>query len=164
MRWRRDGVLEFVGRADDQVKIRGFRVEPGEVQAVIAEVAQNVVVARDGRLIAYVVGDLEAARVVAGQRLPEYMVPSVWVAMDALPLTVNGKVDRAALPVPDAPVAGRAAANAIEEVLCGLFGEVLGIAEVPADGSFFDLGGDSIMSMMLVSKARKAGLTRYLLR
>ncbi|MFJ2833710.1 condensation domain-containing protein, partial [Streptomyces sp. NPDC087263] len=163
-KWTPEGELAFAGRVDEQVKIRGFRVEPGEIEAVLSgheAVAQAAVVVReDQRLVAYVVGagdlDVVAVRQFAADRLPEYMVPTVMV-LDALPLTVNGKLDRAALPAPDVAV-GRVAETRTEEILCGLFAELLGLEEVGADASFFELGGDSIMSMLLVSKARKAGL------
>jgi non-ribosomal peptide synthase protein (TIGR01720 family) len=172
-RWGGDGQLAFAGRVDDQVKIRGFRVEPGEVAAALAGypgVAQAVVVAREDRpgerrLVGYVVPadgarvDGEALRAHAAERLPDYMVPAAVVELDAVPLTVNGKLDRAALPAPDfAGVGGRGPATPTEDVLCGLFAEVLGVERVPADASFFELGGDSIMSMLLVSNARRAGL------
>ncbi|NUP21555.1 MAG: amino acid adenylation domain-containing protein, partial [Streptomyces sp.] len=163
-RWTADGQLEFVGRADAQVKIRGFRVELGEVEAVLAahpQAERAVAVVRDGRLVGYVVGGVEGedVRAYAATRLPEYMVPSVVVVLDAFPLTVNGKVDRAALPVPEGAVgAGRAPSTAGEEVLCALFAELLGVERVGVEESFFALGGDSITAMLLVSRARRAGL------
>jgi non-ribosomal peptide synthase protein (TIGR01720 family) len=172
-RWGRDGVLWFAGRADDQVKLRGFRIEPGEVEAVLAghpQVGRAVVAVREdvpgSRLLAgYVVPaagqvpDPEGVRAHAAGLLPEYMVPAVVVVIDEVPVTVNGKVDRAALPAPElAGRGGRGPATAAEEVLCGLFAEVLGIGQVGAEDSFFELGGDSIMSMLVVARARRAGL------
>jgi amino acid adenylation domain-containing protein/non-ribosomal peptide synthase protein (TIGR01720 family) len=174
-RWTGDGELEFVGRADGQVKVRGYRVEPGEVETALAGclgVGQAVVTAREDRpgerrLVGYVVPDgpgriLEerTVRAHAAGSLPEYMVPAAIVVLDALPLTPNGKVDRRALPAPDfaGRVCGRPPAGAREESLCGLFAEVLGLERVGAEDSFFELGGDSIMSMQLVARARGAGL------
>ncbi|MFJ8139474.1 amino acid adenylation domain-containing protein [Streptomyces sp. NPDC096013] len=165
VRWTSGGQLEFVGRADAQVKIRGFRVELGEVEAVLAahaRVQRAAVLARDGRLIGYAVGDAdgEALRAFAAGRLPEYMVPSAVVVLDAFPLTVNGKIDRSALPAPEAAVSvGRAPETPAEKVLCALFAEVLGLDVVGVGDGFFELGGDSIMSMQLASRARAAGWT-----
>ncbi|MEV6514136.1 amino acid adenylation domain-containing protein [Streptomyces sp. NPDC051642] len=163
VRWTADGLLEFVGRADAQVKIRGFRVELGEVETVLAahaQVERAVVLARDGRLIGYIVGDAdaEAVRAFAASRLPEFMVPSAVVVLDTLPLTVNGKIDRSALPTPEAAAgAGRAPETPAEKVFCALFAEVLGLEVVGVGDGFFELGGDSIMSMQLASRARAAG-------
>ncbi|NEB43151.1 amino acid adenylation domain-containing protein, partial [Streptomyces sp. SID339] len=172
VRWTANGDLLFVGRADEQVKVRGFRVEPGEIEAVLAghdAVGQAVVVARqDGqgaekRLIGYVVPDgggrdvdADSLRAYVAERLPEYMVPAAVLVLDALPLTANGKVDRAALPAPDFEGAGtvRGPGTPVEDVLSGLFGEILGLGRVGTDMSFFDLGGDSLSGMRLVARVR----------
>src|SRR5688572_25922058 len=173
-RWRSDGVLEFVGRADAQIKLRGFRIEPGEVEAALVGldgVAQAAVVARqDGgglsRLVGYVVAaggaalDVGALRSALSDRLPDHLIPSALVVLDGLPLTPNGKLDRRALPAPELGFLGgayRAPRTPQEEVLCALFAQVLGVARVGIDDDFFALGGHSIMSIQLVSRARKAG-------
>ncbi|MER6031537.1 amino acid adenylation domain-containing protein [Streptomyces sp. NPDC001851] len=174
-RWTAEGQLEYLGRADDQVKIRGFRIELGEVEAAVeshASVAQARVVVRedrpgDRRLVAYVVPagpgpqpEPSALREHAGRSLPEYMVPSAVVTLPELPLTTNGKLDHRALPAPDRSgrSGGRTARTDREKALCAVFTEVLGVAEVGIDDSFFELGGDSISSIRLVSLARAAGL------
>jgi nonribosomal peptide synthetase CepB len=174
-RWTREGQLVFVGRVDAQVKVRGYRVEPAEIEAVLAEhpgVAQVAVgVRRDGpgdkQLVAYVVpaaaenGSLTAAlRELAAERLPEYMMPAAFVSLDRMPLTPNGKLDHRALQAPDfaGMSSGRDPRTAVEARLCALFAEVLGLARVGADDSFFELGGDSIMSMQLSARARRRGL------
>ncbi|WP_326799791.1 amino acid adenylation domain-containing protein [Streptomyces sp. NBC_01808] len=169
-RWSDDGLLHFAGRADEQVKIRGFRIEPGEIEAVLAahpDVSHAAVVVRedrpgDKRLVAYLVGDVDtdAVREFATTRLPEHMIPAAFVVLDALPLTLNGKTDRAALPAPDLAerATGRAPEGATEETLCALFADVLSLKRVGADDDFFALGGDSITSMQLASRARREGL------
>ncbi|MFD0653628.1 amino acid adenylation domain-containing protein [Streptomyces malaysiensis subsp. malaysiensis] len=169
VRWRHDGVLEFVGRVDDQVKVRGFRIELGEVEAALARcvgVARAVVVVReevsgDRRLVGYVTAEpgcvLEPAvlRSECGRVVPEYMVPSVVVVVDEIPLTPNGKVDRRALPEPEVEAAvGRGPRSPREEILCGLFAEVLGVPAVGIDDNFFALGGHSLLATRLVGRVR----------
>ncbi|MGK4585533.1 amino acid adenylation domain-containing protein [Kitasatospora sp. HPMI-4] len=174
VRWLPGGVLAFVGRADEQVKIRGFRIELGGIEATLAAhpaVARAVVVVRedrpgDKRLVGYAVPvpgavvDAAELRAYIGQTMPEYMVPSAVLLLDTLPLTPNDKVDRRALPAPEFGPAepGRGARTAREETLAGLFAEVLGREGVGIDDGFFELGGDSITSIQLVARARKAGL------
>ncbi|MCA1216978.1 amino acid adenylation domain-containing protein, partial [Streptomyces sp. 8L] len=170
-----DGSLEYLGRGDDQVKIRGVRVEPAEAEAALAAlpgVAAATVVARTedpggARLVGYAVPEAgggplapEALRDALAGVLPEQLVPTWIVVLDALPLTSSGKVDRRALPAPERPVAaaGRAPEGQRETVLCGLFAQVLDLPSVGPDDNFFALGGDSISSLRLVTLARTAGL------
>ncbi|WP_410644344.1 amino acid adenylation domain-containing protein [Amycolatopsis sp. lyj-346] len=156
---RPDGAFEFAGRADAQVKVRGYRVEPGEVEAVLlahAGVTAAVVSLVDGRLIAHVAGDFteNALLAHARERLPGHLVPAAVVGIPALPLSANGKIDRAALPRPEFRAESRPPATPQEEVLCGLFAEVLGVPAVGADDGFFTLGGDSLLAMRLVARVR----------
>ncbi|WP_425471110.1 amino acid adenylation domain-containing protein [Saccharothrix variisporea] len=164
VRVKADGELEFVGRADHQVKIRGFRVEPGEVEALLRKhpaVRQAVVIARDEpkRLVAYVVGAVEGLREYVAATLPDYMVPSAFVALDAFPLSPNGKLDRSALP---APVLGETRQDAVaprtdaERRVAQVWSDVLGVPEVGAHDDFFALGGDSILAVRAL--ARLGGL------
>ncbi|RKT12184.1 non-ribosomal peptide synthase protein (TIGR01720 family)/amino acid adenylation domain-containing protein [Streptomyces sp. 1114.5] len=177
VRWKADGVLEFVGRADDQVKIRGFRIELGEIETVLdghPEVGSAVVVAREDRpgdrqLAAYFVPagspGVAAAELKAhlARQLPAYMVPAFFVELDVFPLTPSGKVDRRALPAPgtvadtDAPrVAPR---DATEAALAAIWADVLGrpVDTIDVTGDFFDLGGNSVLSVQVVYRARRAG-------
>jgi amino acid adenylation domain-containing protein/non-ribosomal peptide synthase protein (TIGR01720 family) len=168
--WGSDGQLRYLGRADEQVKIRGYRIELGEVQAALAAVdgvGQAVLVARedrpgDKRLVGYITGaaDPVSVRAVLLDRLPEYMVPAAVVVLDTMPLTVNGKLDKRALPAPEYRAADlyRAPVDAVEEILAGIFAQVLGLERVGVDDSFFELGGDSILSMQVVARARAAGV------
>ncbi|MFD9593162.1 amino acid adenylation domain-containing protein [Kitasatospora sp. NPDC059973] len=174
VRWRGDGTLDYLGRDDDQVKIRGFRIEPGEVEAALAAlpgVAQAAVLARATatgvkRLIGYVVpapgGEADPAalrRTLAGS-LPEYMVPAAIVPLPVLPLNVNGKLDRHALPEPEASAfaapAGRAPRDEREAVVCGVFAEVLGLPQAGVEDDFFDLGGHSLLATRVVGRLRAA--------
>ncbi|MGV0143883.1 amino acid adenylation domain-containing protein [Mycobacterium colombiense] len=170
VRWDADGQLQYVGRADEQVKIRGYRIELGEIKAALGEmdgVDQAAVIARedrpgDKRLVGYVTGTADPVKVRTqlADRLPEYMVPAAVVGLQALPLTVNGKLDTRALPPPEYQDADRyrAPRDAIEQVLADIYAQVLGIERVGVDDSFFDLGGDSVLSMQVVARARAAGV------
>ena len=163
VRWGADGQLQYLGRADEQVKIRGYRIELGEVQAALAGldgVEQAAVIARedrpgDKRLVGYITGtaDPAEARARLAERLPAYMVPAAVVVVEALPLTVNGKLDKRALPAPEYQDADhyRAPANAVEEILAGIYAQVLGLERVGVDDSFFDLGGDSLSAMRVIA-------------
>ncbi|WP_420799449.1 amino acid adenylation domain-containing protein [Mycobacterium celatum] len=170
VRWDAAGQLSYLGRADEQVKIRGYRIELGEVQAALSAlegVDQAAVIARedrpgDKRLVGYMTGTVDpvTARAALAERLPAYMVPAAIVALDVIPLTVNGKLDKRALPAPEYADADRyrAPANAIEELLAGIYAQVLGLERVGVDDSFFELGGDSILSMQVAARARAAGV------
>ncbi|MET8798296.1 non-ribosomal peptide synthase/polyketide synthase [Nocardia sp. NPDC004568] len=176
--WNTDGELEYRGRSDFQVKVRGFRIELGEIEAALLalpEIAQVAVVAKSDprtgdRLVGYVVpaggaagtgeapgldtGELEAE---LRRRLPSYMVPAVFVELAALPLTVNGKLDRSALPEPVFEArAFRAPSTPVEEIVAGIFAEVLGIERVGADDDFFSLGGNSLIATQVAARLGKA--------
>jgi acyl carrier protein len=176
VRWRADGCLEYLGRADDQVKLRGFRIELGEIESVLgalAGVREAVVLVREDvagqpRLVAYVVPEPGwdaglVAELRAGLRrmVPEHMVPSAFVVLDGLPVSPNGKLDRGALPAPDAtrPLAEAGyvePADAVEQQLAVLWAEVLSIDRVGVDDNFFsELGGHSLLATQLVSRIRK---------
>ncbi|MFJ5885575.1 amino acid adenylation domain-containing protein [Kitasatospora cineracea] len=167
-----DGSVAYVGRADQQVKLRGHRIEPGEVEAALRAhpaVRAACVVVREDRpgdraLVAYAVpaagGGADPAALAGhlGRRLPAYLVPSAVVVLEALPMTANGKLDRAALPAPAAaaPAGGRAPLEGREEILAGLFAETLGLPRVGADDNFFALGGNSLLATLLVGRIRSA--------
>ncbi|HSN85880.1 MAG TPA: amino acid adenylation domain-containing protein, partial [Thermoanaerobaculia bacterium] len=172
-RYRPDGNLEFLGRRDHQVKIRGFRIELGEIEAALSTLAgvqEAVVVVRedrtgDRRLVAYVVGPatVEDLRPPLRERLPDYMVPAVFVKLAALPLTPNGKVDRKALlsreaaPEQQRPEDGYLAPRTpVEEILAGIWAELLGLERVGTADHFFDLGGHSLLATQVISRVREA--------
>jgi amino acid adenylation domain-containing protein/non-ribosomal peptide synthase protein (TIGR01720 family) len=160
--WNPDGQLQYLGRVDEQVKIRGYRVELGEIQTALAafdEVDQAVVVAREDRpvgkrLVGYVTGTAEPGQLRSrlAAQLPGYMIPAAVVTLPEMPLTPNGKLDIRALPAPEY-TAGEyhAPTGAVEEVLAGIYARVLGVERVGVEDSFFDLGGDSISAMRLVT-------------
>ncbi|HEX9937488.1 MAG TPA: amino acid adenylation domain-containing protein [Longimicrobium sp.] len=168
LRWSADGRLEFIGRVDEQVKIRGFRIEPGEIEAVLsahAEVREARVIVREDapgetRLVAYVVGgaDVEEMRGHLRLSLPEYMVPAAFVTLDRLPLTPNGKLDVKALPAPGHGLAESrhlAPRTPVEEVLAGIWAEVLGQERVGVEDDFFERGGHSLLAMRVLSRVRE---------
>ena len=170
-RYRADGVIEYAGRIDHQVKLRGLRIELGEIEARLLEhpwVREAAVLAVDGRqLVGYVVlesesGDWrEALAAHLAASLPEYMVPAQWLALERMPLSPNGKLDRKALPAPEVSVAQAgysAPRNAVERTLAEIWQDLLGVERVGLDDNFFSLGGDSIVSIQVVSRARQAGL------
>ncbi|WP_406369775.1 amino acid adenylation domain-containing protein [Streptomyces sp. NBC_00647] len=163
-RWRADGAVEFLGRIDDQVKVRGYRIELGEIRAALtahpAVSDAAVIVTEDQRLVAYVVGELDGLREAVAGVLPEYMIPSLFVELEKIPLTANGKLDRRALPDPetgaatDAYIAPR---SETEESIAGIWGQVLGLDKVGVEDNFFDLGGHSIKAIALVGALRAQG-------
>jgi amino acid adenylation domain-containing protein/non-ribosomal peptide synthase protein (TIGR01720 family) len=173
--WSAQGQLRYLGRTDHQVKIRGYRIELGEIEAALTahpRVANVAVVTREDqpevkRLVAYVVPtadevvDSAGLRAYVASKLPDYMVPAAFVALDGLPLTPNGKLDRRALPAPAfAAVVGYVAPRSeAERVLAGIWGEVLGVERVGVEDNFFELGGDSILSIQVISRARRVGLS-----
>ncbi|MFI5916524.1 amino acid adenylation domain-containing protein, partial [Dactylosporangium sp. NPDC051541] len=166
---RPDGLISFLGRADDQVKVRGYRIEPAEIQAaLLSHPAVNgaVIVADNGRLIAYLVAEdgipsTTQLRGFLGERLPEFMIPAVFVELAAIPLTGNGKVDRSALPAPDQSRpeledAFVAPQTPTQEVLAGIWGDVLGVDRVGVHDNFFELGGHSLLATQVISRIRAA--------
>jgi len=173
MRWRPDGNLEFLGRLDEQIKIRGFRVEPGEVEAALRRhpvVTDAAVVAHgvEGRallaaFIAPIEVDVEHLKGFLAERLPNYLVPSMFVPLRALPRTASGKIDRQALPLlvdgaASVSCAERSVSTRTELTLCRIWSEVLGVPRVGVNDNFFALGGDSILAIQVISRARREGL------
>lgn len=174
-RLRPDGNFEFLGRIDHQVKIHGYRIELGEIEAVLGQheqVRETAVLVHETsgskQLIAYLTAEKRPAptadelRNFLAQRLPEYMIPVRFVQLDAMPLTINGKIDRKALPVPESvrpelPHPYAAPRNSAEKTLANIWAEVLGVTPVGVHDSFFGLGGDSILGIQIVTKARAAG-------
>ncbi|MBB5635252.1 amino acid adenylation domain-containing protein [Pedobacter cryoconitis] len=170
-RWNADGTIEYLGRIDDQVKIRGFRIELGEIESILEQsglVRQNVILAKKDNygnqyLAGYVVpeGVLNKEEIQDYLRihLPEYMVPALWVSMDEIPLTVNGKVNRKALPDPDVRALSSkefvAPRNATEQILVNIWQELLGIPQIGIQDSFFELGGHSLLVTRLTAAIRK---------
>ncbi len=177
-RWLPDGTLEFLGRIDHQVKVRGFRIELGEIEAALAQhpaIRQDVAIVREDtpgarRIVAYMVPaekdtapSVSDLRAFLKEKLPEYMIPALFVPLEALPLTPNGKVDRRALPAPDKSLLASAREYVAprdekEEALAAIWAEVLGLEKVGALDDFFELGGDSLLVIKVVSKANKSGL------
>ncbi|MEW2524137.1 amino acid adenylation domain-containing protein [Streptomyces sp. NPDC047071] len=168
VRWRPDGQLVFLGRVDHQVKVRGFRVELGEIESTLTrhpDVRASAVIVREDRLVGYVIPtdgadlDTEEVRAYLAGELPDHMVPTAFVELDRLPLSPSGKLDAAALPAPEtAAAARRAPATEAEAVLLRVFQDVLGTEDIGPDDAFFAIGGDSIVSLQVVSRARRKGL------
>ncbi len=168
-RYRADGTIEFLGRIDHQVKLRGFRIELGEIEAVIAQhltVRETVVIANENRLIAYVVSEQKASvsvneiRHFLNKKLPEYMLPSAFVFLEALPLTTNGKVDRCALPAPEnlrpeLATNYQAPHSEVEKTIAKVWKQVLQLEKVGIDDNFFDLGGNSLLVVQVNNKLRE---------
>nr|WP_256862432.1 phosphopantetheine-binding protein [Microbispora sp. GKU 823] len=160
VRWRPDGQLEFLGRLDDQVKVRGFRIEPGEIEARLLahpEVGEAAVVAIGDTLVGHVTGSADFTELAefAGAALPPYMVPTAWARLDRLPLTPSGKVDRAALPAPQAHREAYVAPGTdAEELVAEVFGEVLGVEKAGVHDDFFALGGHSLLAVRIVARLR----------
>ncbi|TEA58538.1 non-ribosomal peptide synthetase, partial [Pseudomonas sp. CH235] len=172
VRYRADGQLEFIGRNDFQVKLRGLRLEPGEIEAQLLShpaVREAVVLVREERLVAYFTWHadagqpgVEALREHLLARLPDYMVPSAFVALDSLPLSPNGKVDRKALPAPDSAAVSireyEAPVGEMEILLAGLWCELLKVERVGRQDHFFELGGHSLLAVSLIGRLQQEGI------
>jgi amino acid adenylation domain-containing protein len=172
-RWRPDGALEFLGRLDGQVKLRGLRIELGEITTALREhpgVLDATVIVRedtpgDRRLVAYLVGDVDVAslRSALKTRLPDFMIPAGYVELAAIPVTVNGKLDRAALPPPPIPQQARTAPpdSEAERLIADVWQDVLGITTLGIDDDFYDLGGHSLLAIQVVTRLRNRIDGRY---
>ena len=164
-RYRADGVIEYVGRVDHQVKIRGFRIELGEIEALLLAqdgVRETLVLAADNQLVAYLVADstdAEALKAVLREQLPDYMVPAHLIFLDRMPLNPNGKLDRQALPKPDASQAQQAwvaPVTELEQQVAAIWADILGAERVGLSDHFFEMGGHSLLAMQVVSRLRHA--------
>jgi hypothetical protein len=171
-RWVATGEVEYLGRLDHQVKVRGFRIELGEIESALQSlegVREAAVIVRedtpgDPRIVAYVVASggaepqADALRSALKKTLPEYMVPSAFVTLAALPVTPNGKLDRKALPAPDAQARSSvyvAPSNEVEEVLAAIWSDVLGVPRVSVTDDFFALGGHSLLAIRVVARVAR---------
>ncbi|MDQ7802936.1 amino acid adenylation domain-containing protein [Amycolatopsis sp. A133] len=159
-RWRRDGTLEYLGRTDEQVKLRGYRIEPGEVEAALRElpgIRDAAVAVREGILVGYVAGTADGAAEALRATLPEYLVPTVFVTLEALPVAASGKLDRAALPDPQLGGAAEyvAPTTAAEELVAEVLGELLGVEKLGVHDDFFASGGNSLLAIRAMSRIRK---------
>src|SRR5262249_2266777 len=172
-RYRRDGQIEYLGRADHQVKIRGFRIELGEIEAILTDhpgLREAVVLAREDdeagkRLVAYYTGEQVGAEVLRAHlssRLPEYMVPAAYVYLETIPLTANGKLDRRALPATEGEAYVRRRyeppVGEIETLLARIWAEVLKLERVGRHDNFFELGGHSLLAMIIIERLRREGV------
>ncbi|MFY7822553.1 MAG: aeruginoside biosynthesis non-ribosomal peptide synthetase AerB [Planktothrix agardhii] len=175
VRYGNDGQIEFVGRIDDQVKIRGFRIELGEIETVLnqhPQVKEAIIIAREDqpgvkRLCAYIIGhkklSISELRLFLQEKLPQYMIPSFLIILEAFPLTANGKIDRRALPQPaleleDEDVRNITPTTDTEKILIAIWQEILGLKKISINDNFFELGGDSILGIQIIAKANQAGL------
>ena len=159
-RWRRDGTLDYLGRTDDQIKLRGYRIELGEVEAALRElpgVREAAVGVHADNLVGYLVGDSEGVSDALRATLPDHMVPTAFVILDALPVTASGKLDRAALPAPQPTRAGGYVAprTAAEELVAEVFAELLGVDKIGVHDDFFALGGNSLLAIRAMARIRK---------
>ncbi|WP_143569680.1 non-ribosomal peptide synthetase, partial [Tenacibaculum agarivorans] len=173
-KWLPDGTIEYVGRGDTQVKVRGYRIELGEIESAlsnITSITQCCVLAKEDvtgnkRLIGYVVSEesfeKEAIELIVKESLPEYMVPLIWVELDAMPLTPSGKLDRKALPEPEGSLLSTkeyvAPRNETEEQLVSIWQDILGVEQIGIHDNFFELGGHSLLVVQLISRLQKSGI------